>query len=117
MAITKATYPELHAALVEIECDNGGHLIGAVYPGTPINLNRFKVPDAYWHLLAPAEVALARLRQTNELDWYEFVCGEETASEAIQRRQGDLMEASALLEAWFNGWPEPAITVSTTEAP
>lgn len=106
VAVAKDTFPALHAAFLEIEFDNGGHLIGTVYPdaGPPRDLETFIVPDPWSYLVAPASVALARLKLTSEDDWSEFVCGEQTAAEAIQKRQGDLEEARELLNAFFDGW-------------
>lgn len=104
-AITLSTFPQLHRAFKEIECDNGAHLIGTVYPGEPIDLDSFTVPEAWAPLLVPAEAALARLTAGGDADWVDFVLGEFTDSEGIRARQGDLEEARKLLNDWFDGWP------------
>jgi hypothetical protein len=105
--VDSSTFPALHAAFKEIECDNGGHLVGTVYPGTPIDLERFTVPEAWAHLVAPAEAALTRLRALSEDDWSTFITGEFSDGERIRERQGDLEEARQLLNDWFEGWPAP----------
>lgn len=106
MRVQSQNYPHLHAALKMIECDSGGHLIGTVYPGTPIDLERFKVPDAWIHLVAGANRGLGRL---STADFETFVVGEQSEAEAIEARQGDLAEASILLNSFFDGWqPEDA---------
>lgn len=105
ITVTSSTFPQLHRALKEIECDNGAHLIGTVYPGEPIELDSFTVPAAWAHLAAPAEAALARLTAGGDADWVDFVLGEFTDSERIRARQGDLEEARKLLNDWFDGWP------------
>jgi len=107
--VERSKYPELCAAFAAIERDNGGHLVGTIYPGVPIDLNHFSVPPAWAHLISGAERALARLRLRSEDDFETFVIGEQSEAEAIERRQGDLAEASILLNDWFNGWqPEDA---------
>lgn len=103
--VTSSTFPQLHAAFKEIECDNGGHLIGTVYPGEPIDLETFTVPEAWAPLLAPAEAALARLRDAGDEDLNTFVVGEMSESERIRERQGDLEEARRVLNDFFDGWP------------
>lgn len=109
MIVDRNSYPNLHAAFKAIECDNGAHLIGTVYPGERINLNEFKVPDAWAHLVSGAELSLARLKERGDIDLETFVCGEQTEAEAIEVQQGDLAEARILLNDWFNGWqPEDA---------
>lgn len=111
MIIDRDNYPTLRAAMAEIEMDNGGHLLGTVYPGEKIDLDRFRVPEAWQHLVPGAERGLARL------DWNDlvmFACGEQTEQEFIKDRQGDLAEAHLLLNDWFNGFqPEDAPFSST----
>lgn len=104
MIVENQNYPHLHAAFKAIECDSGGHLIGTIYPGTPIDLDRFKVPEAWAHLVAGAELALTRLKVTSETDLETFVVGEQSEAEEIEQRQGDLAEARILLNDYFNGW-------------
>lgn len=109
MIIEHSNYPRLHAAFKAIECDNGGHLLGTVYPGEPIDLEHFKVPDAWSHLVPGAERSLARLEVRDKNDLETFVTGEQSEAEQIERRQGDLAEARILLNDYFNGWqPEDA---------
>lgn len=106
MGIDRSNFPEVTAAFAEIECDNGGNLIGTFYPGEVISLTCFTVPPAWERLLKPAEAGLSRLRLTSEEDWQEFVCGEVGAADAIQERQGDLNDARRLLDDFFNGFPD-----------
>lgn len=109
MIVDSKNYPHLHAAFKEIELDSGGHLIGTVYPGTKIDLEHFKVPEAWSHLVAGADLALDRLDGMSNSDFLTFVSGEQSEAEAIERRQGDLAEARILLDDYFNGWqPEDA---------
>lgn len=109
MIVDREHYPHLRAAFEAIERDNGGHLIGTVYPGERINLDAFDIPDAWAHLVAGADRSLARLKADSETDLETFVVGEQSEAEAIEKRQGDLSEARILLNDWFNGWqPEDA---------
>lgn len=102
--ITEISHTHIWAALRQIEIDNGGHLIGRVYPGEPVNLNEFQV-HGYWPIdrLDRINKALERLRYTSPGWWLTFVCGEETEALEIQRKQGDLAGARVLLDAYFNG--------------
>lgn len=104
IVVTRDNFPTIRRAFDEVECDNGGHLIGTVYPGEPINLEAFEVPEKFAHLLAPAEAGLIRLWKKSQEDWLEFVCGEQGAAEAIEAKRGDLKEARQLLNAFFDGW-------------
>ena len=109
MIVTRNNYPDLSAAFRAIEMDNGGHLIGTIYPGERINLNEFEIPAAWEHLTAGADRGLARLKETSAADLETFVNGDMTEAEEIEKRQGDLSEARIILNAWFNGWqPEDA---------
>lgn len=109
MIITSESFPELRAVFEMIERDNGGHLIGTVYPGDRINFEAFNVPDAWALLLPQAEAGLARLRSQSEDDFETFVNGEESEQAAIFERQGDLAAAQSVLMDYFNGWqPEDA---------
>lgn len=107
--ITQRSSPALLAAFQLIEVDNGAHLIGTVYPGEKIELDQFEVPDAWQHLIAPAETGLSRLQAAGPDDWQTFLIGCETEQDAIRRRQGDLDEAHQLINAWFDAWPEDGI--------
>ena len=109
IVITKDTHPAICAAFRLIEEDNGGDLIGTVYPGEPINLDGFEIPDAFAHLVVPAEAGLARLRAMGDdfdSDWHSVVCGEVTDADFLRARQGDLDEAQRLMVSYFDGWPE-----------
>lgn len=107
--VDRTSFPTVHAAFVAIEHDNGGHLIGTVYPGKPINLDSFEVPAAWAALLPAAEAGLARLRSLSAADWETFVIGELSEMEAIRDRQGDLAVAQTILNDHFDGWqPEDA---------
>ena len=114
MIVSRHNYPHLHAAFVQIEQDHGGHLIGTVYPGKKINLEEFKIPEAWAHLVSGAEAGLKRLQETSYGDHETFVNGEQSEAEEIEKRQGDLAEARIILNDWFNGWqPEDAPFAST----
>jgi hypothetical protein len=116
--ITKASsFPNVHAAFKAIEQDNGGHLIGTVYPGTPIDLDTFGVPDAWGHLLEPAEAGLAGLRRSSEEDWETFVVGECSQQDAIRDMRGDLQEATTILNDYFNGWQDEDKPVPKGDTP
>lgn len=106
MIVNRDNYPRLRAALASIECNSGGHLIGVVYPGKKIDLENFKIPDEWSHLVEGADRGLSRL---DAHDFETFVIGEQSEQEAIERRQGDLSEAHILLNDYFNGFqPEDA---------
>jgi hypothetical protein len=104
MIVTKDNFPEVCAGFRLIEEDNGGHLIGRVYPGEPINLEAFEVPDGWSHMLAPAEAGLSRLRRETPELWDTFVIGDERDVFDIAYRQKDLDQASILFNAFFDGW-------------
>jgi hypothetical protein len=101
--ITPDIYPSIHKAMGEIECDNGAHLIGTVYPGEPCNFDVFTLPDGLEPLIADAEKGLARLRADSEDDFNTFLVGEEDDANAIRTTRGDLDAAHQLLNAWFDG--------------
>jgi hypothetical protein len=109
--VTKDNFPSVCASFRLIEEDNGGHLIGTVYPGERINLEAFEVPDLWEHLVSVADAALLRLKNESPEDWEIFIIGEESHSADIGRRQGDLAEASTLLNAFFDGWETGASPV------
>jgi hypothetical protein len=104
--VTRKNFPALRDAFEAIEVDNGGHHVGTTHPGTPIDMERFEIPDSHVALLAPAEASLARLRAQSQDDWDTFVTGECSEAEAIEERQGDLAPARQLLNDWFNDWQE-----------
>ncbi len=103
--ITSSSFPAIHLAMVSVEVDNGGHLIGTVYPGEPIDLDTFVVPDAWEHLVAPAEAGLARLlADVGPDEFVDWVNGEQGESDALAAERGDLVVGSDLINAWFNDW-------------
>ena len=113
MIVTRENYPNLHAAFLEIELDNGGHHVNRIAAGQglpePIDLEQFEVPEAWAHLASGANLALGRLQKDSADDFETFVAGDQDEAEAIEKRQGDLAEARILLNDWFNGWqPEDA---------
>lgn len=108
MRVTELSHPEVVRARREIEIDNGGHLIGTVYPGEKIDLEAFEVPLAWESLLKPAELGLFALRMASPEDWKIFLIGDEVAATAIEHRRGDLGEARKLLDDWFNGFDDEA---------
>lgn len=103
MIVTRDKYPTLAEALLLIECDSGGHLIGRVYPGEAIDLEHFKVPSAWEHLVAGAELGLSHL---DSVEFETFVIGDQDIADKIEKRQDNLSEARILLNAYFDGWPE-----------
>jgi hypothetical protein len=109
MIVNDQNYPQLRSAFKAIEEDNGGHLIGTVYPGEKIDLHNFVVPDAWMLLLPQAEAGLQRLHDESKDDLETFVTGEMSEAEAIETRQSDLAAARQVLNDYFNGWqPEDA---------
>lgn len=103
MNVTKKTFPALHKAFVLIEHDNGGHLIGTVYPGERKNLRSFPVP-APWQMRAKkAEVGLRSIVDDPEL-FDNFVIGEESEQEMLLAMHPELKYAQEVLNAYFNGW-------------
>src|SRR5437868_1984054 len=102
--VTKSSFPNVCAAFRTIEEDNGGHLIGTVYPGKRLNLEAFEVPDGWSGLLPPAEAGLALLRGKSREDFETFVCGEMGEADLIRDRQGNLAEAQKVLADFFDGW-------------
>lgn len=102
--VTKESHPCLHEIMVMIEEDNGGHLIGTVYPGTPIDLERFEIPDGWVSEVAPAEAALAKLKASHPEEFETFAIGEHTEIERLIEQHADLRVASQLLEDWFDDW-------------
>jgi hypothetical protein len=105
IVISETVCPELRRAFEAIERDSGGHLVGTVYPGTPIDMKRFEVPDAWTSLCEPADAGLKRLREHSDEDWQTFVFGEFESAEALRERQGDLDAASQILNGYFDSWP------------
>ncbi len=105
MQVDDTNYPNLRTAFWSIECNSGGHLIGTVYPGQKMDLDRFKVPEAWAHLVPGAERGLARLKDFCPTDLETFTIGEQSEADEIETRQGDLAEARILLNDYFEGWP------------
>lgn len=104
MTVVDHRFPEIQRAFEEIDNDGGlGELI-LLDPLHELPDNHYIVPPSLQHLCAPAEAALARLRVRSRKDWETFLVGEQSDSEAIAKRQGDLVEAHALMEHFFNGW-------------
>jgi len=106
MQINKRNYPAIAKAFRLIEEDNGGHLIGTVYPGEKLDLESFDVPDEHAPKLDAIERALQRILPDAER-FNTFVVGEESEHEAVMTTQGDLTDAHELLCAYFMGWEIP----------
>lgn len=104
LVVTAKNFPQVWAAFRLIQIDSGAHLIGTVYPGDPINLELFEVPDECTHLLTQAEAALDRLLRSSQEEWEEFVMGDYDTAAHIKYRQGDLEEAQQLLNKFFDCW-------------
>lgn len=104
MIVNEQNFPLLRGAFAAIERDHGAHLIGTVYPGAPIDLDNFAVPEAWAPLCAPAEAALSRLKAESADDFDAFVSGAQSEQDAIVARHGDLADAHRLINDWFCGW-------------
>jgi hypothetical protein len=103
MRINKENFPLTTKAFRLIEIDNGGHLIGTVYPGEKHDLYEFEVPKEYANLIGSVEAGLARLTE-EELE--NFTQGEHTEVEEISRRSYNLSIAHHVLNRFFNGWED-----------
>lgn len=106
--VTDENYPHIKKAMQLIKMDNGAHHIGTTYPGEPIDLNRFEVPEKFIHMLPVAEAGLRDLLTYHHPDNFETFCiGEMTEQEEIQKLDPvALREAQLLLNLWFNAWQE-----------
>jgi hypothetical protein len=105
MIVTENTHPALHGALVRLETDNGGHLLGTVYPGDPVNLNAIVIPFPWELMVSQAEAALAGLKLRSVQDYETVACGERSDMEALVKRYPELCAAARILEACFDGFP------------
>lgn len=105
IVITAVSHPHLRQAFEDLECDGGRHLIGTVYPGPAPDFSSYEVPPPWSRYVDAAERGLARLRECGEDDWDTFISGEQDDMAALVERQGDLAEASMLLNALFDDWP------------
>lgn len=116
-SITSETHPYVIHAMRLVEEDNGGHLIGTVYPGDPIDMTRMDVPDGFMEKAHEAEGALKRFveeqgRGIGDLTemgqpFYTFVIGGENGEEdtlAIISVNPYLQVASDFINLWFNAW-------------
>lgn len=120
MKITEMEYPMITAARAAIERDGGGHLIGTVYPGQPVNMSEFDVPDERYSAedVMQIEMALTYLRMLPpDMNAIETFCiGEQTEQDAIiaehqdlcknSPARGDLRLAHKFLDDYFNGWSD-----------
>jgi hypothetical protein len=119
MQITKAAFPFIVLARREIEMDGGGHLIGTVYPGEPLDMATFEVPDGRWLSvdLCKAEVALLWLYAVHGHDAFSnFCCGDQLEQDAFieenrdvvhrLRIPADLELAHKFLNDYFNSWSD-----------
>ena len=102
ISITNLSHPNLVTAMRAIEVDNGGHLIGTVYPGNPIDLDRFVVPFDVAHLLAPAERALGNLRTIMPDEFDIFATGEDTERKRIVAANPDIEAADLVIETFYS---------------
>lgn len=105
MLITNISHPRLAKAFRLIEEDNGGHLIGTVYPGPPpLNLENFFIPDYWERHVAACEEGLAMLSD-DELE--TFCQGDQDEAEKLCERSPDILKAHRMCNAYFDGWPAP----------
>jgi hypothetical protein len=112
VTVTKENYPHVCRAFRMIEEDNGGHLIGTVYPGEAVDLERFTVPAAWVKLLDSANLSLGAL---SDADIDTFTCGADHEVEAlIAAGDQGLRNAHDLLCVWFNGWEEETRVTAPT---
>jgi hypothetical protein len=117
MIVSHDNYPRLFRAFRMIECDGGAHLIGTVYPGEPINLDRFNVPEAWQHLVAGAEAALTHLISGSETLFETFVIGDQDEAEKLVASWCNLTEAHILLNDFFEDWPTENAPFKNTARP
>ncbi len=103
ITITNQTHPRICFFFCLIEKDNGGHLIGTVYPGTPINMESFEIPETWGDHLEAAERGLATL---SDLGVGELAMGEEQTALALAAKSEDIAKAYALGNAYFEGWEQ-----------
>lgn len=121
--ITRQSHPSILFARQLIEEDNGGHLIGTVYPGDKINFEELKIPGDRWSReclqaieLALQWVALVHGDKGIESGLYTFCNGETTETEEFIERHhalcratlppADLRMAHEFLNDYFNAWED-----------
>lgn len=110
--LTNRTHPGILAAVRLIEEDNGGHLIGTLYPGEPLDLNTLMIPVKHRAFADEVEPALLALRNEHRLQedghpFYIFCCGAEHDSRPIMDARPGLQRAHEFLNLWFDGWEFP----------
>lgn len=101
--VTAQSYPALHAALKMIEVDNGGHLIGTLYPGEKIDLENFQVADMHRDQLDKAELVLAVLKSASAEHFEAFVVGEYACQVLVAEKYLGLSTVHDLLNDFFDG--------------
>jgi hypothetical protein len=120
MHITRQSHPSIILARQLVEEDNGGHLIGTVYPGDKINFEALDVPDRWTREqlqsveLALQWVALVHGDKGIESGLYNFCNGEQGEIETFIEANADtcastlppadLRLASKFLNDYFNAW-------------
>jgi hypothetical protein len=114
MLINWMTHPLLAYARHLVEKDNGGHLIGTVYPGEKIDFLQFTVPPGRWKAedLWSAELALRWFLLTQgEEEFYDFCNGDQTEIDEVIKElsppdNASLALAHKFLDDYFNGWSD-----------
>lgn len=104
MKVTKKSHPATWAAMDLIDYDSGRHL------GRNPLVAELEVPEEYAHLLPEIEAALARLDSPAravgddfdlDCEFVTFCIGDSEEVDEIKRSHGDLEDAHAMLDAYF----------------
>lgn len=115
VAITKHTFPMVHACMLLVEMDNGAHHLNRIAEVEGLGLEKvdlesFKMPYDYGvDKLCAAENAIGMLTHRVPREEFDtFVCGEQTEQEELVKLHlpecPGLDTAHALLNDWFNAW-------------
>lgn len=106
--ITWPVFPMVWRAIREIEFDSGAHHVNRICgPGT-VDMDTFSMPYDYGvDKLVAAENALFNFEHRFGVDAFnEFCTGDQAVQEKNVAENPEMGTASALLNAWFNGWTE-----------
>jgi hypothetical protein len=107
VVVDATSAPTLYEAFYMIECDNGAHLIGTVYPGPVTDLSKFEVPEPWTEKVLAAESALNLLRLRKGEEGFETFCiGDCDIADEYVKEMPELAEAQQLLNAFFMDWDE-----------
>lgn len=101
--ITKESHPNIAAAFVAVECDNGAHLIGTAYPGERVNLETWEIPAPYDAQVDEVDAQIARIRAAGADIFETWTSGEHYEAIAVTI-QFEAYRAQRFLNAWFDVW-------------